>query len=69
MYFTSSGVTLLMHDAGRAAPVKVTFPGARPGVRPEAFDLAPTTLSFWRADPAANRTGVRTYTRLVYRDL
>jgi hypothetical protein len=69
VYFTASGVTLVMHGQARQAPVKVTFPGARAGVRPEAYDPTPTRVSYWRAEAAANRTDIPTYARLVYRDL
>ena len=43
VYFTPSGVTLVMHGTGRQSPVKITFPGARPGVRPEASRPMPAT--------------------------
>ncbi|HXJ32662.1 MAG TPA: SBBP repeat-containing protein [Candidatus Eisenbacteria bacterium] len=69
LYFTPSGVTLLLHGKIRREAVKLTFPGARPGVRPEGLDPAATTFSFWRGERGVSRSGVPTYTRLVYRDL
>lgn len=49
--------------------VKLNFVGADPNVRPLGEDRAPTLISYFHGDRDNWRTGLRTYTRLVYPDL
>jgi uncharacterized repeat protein (TIGR01451 family) len=84
IYFTSDGVTLVLsgrlpHDSRQAglAPVvaiqrqtvKLDFVGANRDVRPSGEALAPTLVSYFKGPQNAWKTGLKTYTRLVYTDL
>jgi beta-propeller repeat-containing protein len=73
VYFTSGGLTLAFvgrvagKDVSRWA-VKVDFVGANP-VTPVAEELMPAIVSYFRGAGDRSVTGLRTYRRVVYRDL
>jgi hypothetical protein len=49
--------------------VKLDFVGASPGVRPNAEDPTPAVVSYFKGPREQWKTGVKTYSSLVYRDL
>ncbi|MBI3912338.1 MAG: SBBP repeat-containing protein [Armatimonadetes bacterium] len=49
--------------------LKLDFIGAHPGARPAGQDPTPTVVSYFRGPREQWQTGLRTYSRLVYRDL
>ena len=54
----------------RAAPVRLTFEGARPGIMPEGQEALPGRYNYFRGnDPERWTTGVQSYRAVRYRDL
>ena len=49
--------------------VKLEFIGANPGVRPVGEEQQEAVISYFKGQPDEWRTGLPTYSRLVYRDL
>ncbi len=84
-YFTSQGMTLSLarQNTGGASTasrtgtkatrlqwnLKLNFPGADPGARPEGRDLTQARMSYFNGPPQNWRAGLRTYASIVYRDL
>ncbi len=53
----------------RQHQVRVTFPGARPGVAPVLEDPTPTTVGYFHGAPDEWQTNLPLHRRVVYRDL
>jgi hypothetical protein len=85
LYFTSQGLTWVLTDAESkpvddARPprplssaqrwiVKLDFLGANPDVRPVGEDETGAVISYFKGHPDEWRTGLKTYSRVAYRDL
>ena len=77
VYFAPDGLTIALDYArgteakGPAArwAVKVDFPGARKGVRPEGLKENGGIVSFFQGKPEEWRTGLPAYSEIIYRDL
>lgn len=70
LFFTARGVTFLLDapGAGRYA-LRLDFPGANRHVRPRGEARTPAVVSYFKGHPTRWRTGIPTYSRLVYEDL
>ena len=68
LYFAEGGITLSL-DGDRPWAARLEFVGARSGVKPEGEGLAASRHHFFRGARDAWVTGVRSYGRVVYRDL
>ncbi len=71
IFLCRDGLTFGIRDraAGKRWTVKLDFLGARPAALPEGLDPAPTVVSWFRGPRAAWKTGVPTWSSVVYRDL
>ena len=73
LLFRSTGVTTRFHRGRRGGlpegTVQLDFVSARRTVWPEGEGLEPARFSFFRGKPSDWKTGLRTYARVVYRDL
>jgi hypothetical protein len=72
LYFTPEGITFALN--GAEAPrsrwaVKLDFVDARPGVAPAAEGLGDMVVSYFKGPRGQWKTGIRTYSQVVYRDL
>ena len=61
-------------EAGQQAPgrrwaVKLDFVGVRRDVRPESLALSETMVSYFKGRPEEWKTGLRTSSKIIYRDL
>lgn len=54
---------------GRRWVVKLDFVGARRDVRPESLAQAETVISYFKGRPEEWKTGLRTSSKIIYRDL
>jgi hypothetical protein len=70
IYFTSEGLTyvLTQSDQSRYA-VKMDFVGANAKVQPSGEDRTEAVISYFKGKPEAWKTGLPTYSRIVYKDL
>lgn len=73
LYFTAEGITFALagtdgEEAGRWA-AKLSYLGARDGVRPEGQEKQKAVFSYFKGKPSEWKTEVPTFSRLVYRDL
>ncbi len=72
VFFGDEGLTVALTgtlDGHRQRwALKYDLVGARPGVRPEGVERAPGVASWFRGPRAAWRTGLRTWSRIVYRE-
>ncbi len=69
LYFTGEGMTVVMNGASERWAVKLDFVGADPDVRPEGEEKSEAVVSHFRGRPADWRTGLSTYSKIVYRGL
>ena len=71
LYFTPQGVTLALHSpsaAGRWA-LRLEFVGSDPRIRPQGEGRTEAVFSYFRGPPERWHAGLRTFARVVYRDL
>jgi hypothetical protein len=72
LYFTPEGVTFGLHAEGGAPGrwvVKLDFVGARPDAAPAGTEPSGAVVSYFKGPRAEWRTGVPSYSEVVYRDL
>jgi hypothetical protein len=82
LYFTPQGVTFALSgsaqpsaeprstgDASQRWIVKLDFLAANPDVRPVGQDETGALISYFKGRPEEWKTGLRTYSKVVYRDL
>jgi hypothetical protein len=69
LYFTSEGLTLTLNGASERWAVKLDFVGANPAVRPEGVEETDAVVSYFKGQPDEWKTGLPTYSKVVYRDL
>jgi len=70
IYFTTEGLTYVLtrSDQSRHA-VKMDFVGANAEVRPYGEDKTGAVISYFKGKPEEWKTGLPTYSRVVYKDL
>jgi hypothetical protein len=70
LYFTPDGVTFVLsgEDSSRWV-LKLDFVGADRGVQPEGNDETGGVISYFRGRPEEWKTALKTYSKVVYRDL
>jgi len=69
LFFTDGGVTIAFRGQGRGWTVKLDFVGARNDVRPEGRDRQAAVFSYFTGPEKDWKAGLRTFSRVVYRDL
>jgi hypothetical protein len=69
LYFTSQGLTFVLGDTTERWVVKLDFLGANPDVQPVGLDETGGVVSYFKGRPEEWVTGLKTYSRVVYRDL
>ena len=74
IYFTDQGLTLVLNGPGRnpqseSWALKLDFVGARAGARPEGEARTDAVVSYFKGQPSEWKAGLRTYSRIIYRDL
>ncbi len=68
VYFTPQGLTFSLGGERERWTARLDFVGART-VEPSGADPMPGIVSYFRGDPEEWRTGIPTYSRVLYRDL
>ncbi|MGE5398582.1 MAG: SBBP repeat-containing protein [Chitinophagales bacterium] len=68
LYFTSSGLTFTLVTEEKRWAVKMNFVGAK-NVTPYGESLTPTKVSYLKGQPKDWKTGLSTYSRVIYPDL
>jgi hypothetical protein len=72
LYFTPEGITFALNAPeapGSRWAVKLDFVDARPGVAPAAEGLGDMVVSYFKGPREQWKTGIRTYSKVAYRDL
>jgi hypothetical protein len=69
LYFTSQGLTFVLGGSGERWAVKLDFVGANPGASPAGEAETGAVVSYFKGQPEDWVTGLKTYSRVVYRDL
>jgi hypothetical protein len=73
IYFTPGGLTFVLGgSAGEPNPrwvLKLDFVGANRGVRPVGVEKTPAVVSYFKGPREQWRTGLPTYSSVIYRDL
>jgi hypothetical protein len=75
LYFTSEGVTFVLSGEDTESPaanrwvLKLGFVGANPEVQPVGRDETGALISYFRGRPEEWETGLKAYSKVVYRDL
>jgi hypothetical protein len=74
IYFANNGVTLSFSGQSGARidqrwAVKLDFVGANPDAHPEGLDETEARVSYFSGSRSNWKTGARTYSRVIYRDL
>jgi len=69
LFFTKGGITFRLRDKDRAWILKLEFVGADLGVAPHGGVQQQAIFSYFRGPEKDWKTGLRSYSRLVYRDL
>jgi CSLREA domain-containing protein len=83
VYFTEQGLTFILNNRQPALQpasfnpsaasdrwaLKLDFVGARAGARPEGEAQTEAVISYFKGHPSKWKTGLKTYSRIVYRDL
>ncbi len=69
LFFTRDGVTWSLRGADGRWTVKFDFVDPDPEARPEGRDPTPTLVSYFKGPRARWKTGLRTFSRVVYPDL
>ncbi|MGE5398581.1 MAG: SBBP repeat-containing protein [Chitinophagales bacterium] len=68
LYFTSSGLTFTLATEEKRWAVKMNFVNANT-VTPRGESLTPTRISYLKGQPKDWKTGLNTYSRVIYPDL
>jgi hypothetical protein len=70
LYFTPQGLTFVL-DGGESPPwvLKLEFVGANPAVQPSGQEETGAQISYFKGRPDEWKTGLKTYSRVLYRDL
>ena len=69
MFFSKHGITFRLKGQDRGWVVKLDFVGANPEAKPEGRDRQRAVFSYFRGPEKDWRTGLKTYSKIVYRDL
>jgi len=73
LYFTSKGITFALkgrdNDKTERWVVKLDFVSANPDVKPRGKDKQKAIFSYFKGRPEDWKTGLPTYSKLVYEDL
>jgi len=70
VYFSAQGLTFAQAGAeGSGWAVKLDFMGSSPGAKPAGMEETGTVVSYFRGGPEKWKTGLPSYSRIVYRDL
>jgi hypothetical protein len=69
LFFTPSGITYRLKGEGRGWVVKLEFVGADPDVVPRGEDRQPAVFSYFNGPEEDWKTGLRTFSKVVYEDL
>ncbi len=69
VYFADAGINYSLSGPSGRFSVKLDFVGASPDARPEGEDRTDAVVSYFKGDRADWKTGLPTYSRLVYEDL
>jgi hypothetical protein len=65
----SAGSLVRNEGEARRWVVKLRFVGANPGVKPDGEEPTPAEISYFKGRPDEWRTGIRSFSRLAYRDI
>jgi hypothetical protein len=69
LFFTKEGITFRLKGRDRDWVVKAEFVGANPDVVPCGEDRQQAVFSYFRGPEKDWKTGLKTYSKIVYRDL
>ena len=69
VFFTPEGVTYQLAGQDRTWAVKLDFVGGNPAVRPEGREALPARFSVFKGEASQWKTGLRSFSRVVYADL
>jgi hypothetical protein len=69
LFFTKDGITFRLKGLDRDWVVKLEFVGASPDVVPRGEERQQAVFSYFRGPKEDWQTGLKTYSKLVYRDL
>jgi hypothetical protein len=77
LYFTSQGLTFVLSGSAHEGAagdvrrwiVKLDFIGANPDVQPVGVSETGALISYFKGRPEQWKTGLKTYSKIVYRDL
>jgi hypothetical protein len=69
LFFTKDGITFRLKDKGRDWVVKLDFVGANPEVVARGEDRQQAVFSYFRGPEKDWKTGLRTFSKIVYREL
>jgi hypothetical protein len=69
LYFTSQGLTFALGGSGERWILKLDFVGANPDVQPVGVSETGALISYFKGRPEQWKTGLKTYSRIIYRDL